>query len=76
VAFFIARKRFKSLSRVGEVEVKRPAGNDLAIVDGDIAILEDELQGVLKALQEANINIVAIHNHMIMDGYNGNIRFR
>lgn len=35
-----------------------------SIVDGDIAILEDELQDVLKALQNANINIVAIHNHM------------
>jgi hypothetical protein len=38
--------------------------NDLAIVDGDIAVLEDELQGVLLALQNTNINIVAIHNHM------------
>ena len=38
--------------------------NDSAIVDGDLAILEDELQTVLKALQNSNINIVAIHNHM------------
>lgn len=35
-----------------------------ALVDGDFAMLEDELQGVLKALRHANINIVAIHNHM------------
>jgi uncharacterized protein DUF1259 len=35
-----------------------------AVVDGDFAMLEDELQGVLKALRHANINIVAIHNHM------------
>lgn len=35
-----------------------------AVVDGDMAILEDELQDVLKALQDANINIVSIHNHM------------
>lgn len=35
-----------------------------AVVDGDFAMLEDELQGVLKALRKANINIVAIHNHM------------
>ncbi len=42
------------------------AGNDqLAIVDGDFAMLEGEVQGVLKALRRANINIVAIHNHMI-----------
>jgi hypothetical protein len=37
---------------------------DAAVVDGDFAIHEDELQGVLKALRHAGINIVAIHNHM------------
>src|SRR5258705_2979738 len=41
------------------------AGSDeKAIVDGDFAMTEDELQGVLKALRGAGINIVAIHNHM------------
>jgi hypothetical protein len=35
-----------------------------AVVDGDFAMREDELQGVLKALRGAGINIVAIHNHM------------
>jgi hypothetical protein len=35
-----------------------------AVVDGDFAMYEDELQGVLKALRGAGINIVAIHNHM------------
>jgi hypothetical protein len=35
-----------------------------AVIDGDFAMLEDELQGVLKALRHANVNIVAIHNHM------------
>jgi hypothetical protein len=35
-----------------------------AVVDGDFAMLEDELQDVLKALRHAKINIVAIHNHM------------
>ena len=35
-----------------------------AAVDGDFAMLEDELQDVLKALRHANINVVAIHNHM------------
>ena len=34
-------------------------------MDGDFAMLEGEVQGVLKALRRANINIVAIHNHMI-----------
>jgi len=39
--------------------------DDKAIVDGDFAMYESEVQGVLKALRSANINIVAIHNHMI-----------
>jgi hypothetical protein len=37
---------------------------DAAIVDGDFAMLESELQTVLKALRAADINVVAIHNHM------------
>jgi len=38
--------------------------DDNAIVDGDFVVLEDELQPVLKALNNAAISIVAIHNHM------------
>jgi uncharacterized protein DUF1259 len=38
---------------------------DSAIVDGDFAMQESEVQGVLKALRAAGINIVAIHNHMV-----------
>lgn len=38
--------------------------DDRALVDGDIAMTAEELQGVLKALRKAGINIVAIHNHM------------
>ncbi len=38
--------------------------NDNAFVDGDFAVLEGELQPVLKALRAADINIVAIHHHM------------
>lgn len=41
--------------------------NDKAVVDGDFAMLETELQDVLKALRGAGINIVAIHNHMTME---------
>ena len=33
-------------------------------MDGDFATLESELQGVLKALRGAGINVVAIHQHM------------
>lgn len=41
------------------------AGTDQsAVVDGDFAMLETELQGVLKALRHAGINVVAIHQHM------------
>ena len=41
------------------------AGSDEnALVDGDFAMTAGELQGVLKALRKAGINIVAIHNHM------------
>ena len=38
--------------------------DDKAVVYGDFAMLEPELQGVLKALRGAGINIVAIHQHM------------
>ena len=38
--------------------------DDQAIVDGDFAMLETEMQGVLKALRKAGINVVAIHQHM------------
>lgn len=38
--------------------------DDNAVVDGDFAVLEDELQPVLKSLRGAGINIVAIHSHM------------
>src|SRR6266571_7918485 len=38
--------------------------DDKAVVDGDFAMLESELQGVIKALRGAGINVVAIHQHM------------
>ena len=37
---------------------------EAAVVDGDVAMLESELQPVLKALRHAKVNVVAIHNHM------------
>ncbi|MDB4998466.1 MAG: hypothetical protein JWM74_5898 [Myxococcaceae bacterium] len=41
------------------------AGSDeAAVVDGDFAVTEGELQPVLKSLRSANVNIVAIHHHM------------
>ena len=41
--------------------------DDTAVVDGDFAMLESELQPVLKALRGAGIHIVAIHQHMAME---------
>ncbi len=37
---------------------------DDAVVDGDFAVTEDELQAVLKTLRAGKIEIVAIHHHM------------
>jgi hypothetical protein len=62
-------------AKMGEHEIGKEMGintwaafagsEQLAVVDGDFAMLESEVQGVLKALRGAGINIVAIHNHMI-----------
>src|SRR5882762_1414585 len=38
--------------------------DDNAMVDGDFAVTEDELQSALKAIRVGGINIVAIHSHM------------
>lgn len=38
--------------------------DDDAIVDGDFAMREGELQTVLKSMRSSGINIVAIHQHM------------
>ncbi|MGB9203386.1 MAG: DUF1259 domain-containing protein, partial [Terriglobales bacterium] len=35
-----------------------------AVIDGDFAMTESELQSVLKAMRKEGINIVAIHQHM------------
>jgi hypothetical protein len=40
-------------------------GDDKAVVDGDFAMHESELQNVLKTLRKAGINVVAIHQHMV-----------
>jgi len=41
------------------------AGSDTAaFVDGDFAMLENELQPVLRTMRKEGINIVAIHQHM------------
>lgn len=42
-------------------------GDEQAVVAGDFAMYEEELQKVLKTLQDARIQIVAIHNHMTLE---------
>lgn len=41
--------------------------NGKAVVDGDFAMTESELQTVLKAMRHQGINVVAIHQHMSME---------
>ena len=38
--------------------------DDNAVVDGDFAMHENELQPVLRAMRKEGINVVAIHSHM------------
>jgi hypothetical protein len=38
--------------------------DDNALVDGDFAVKENEMQPVLKSLRHDGVNIVAIHSHM------------
>jgi hypothetical protein len=38
--------------------------DDAAVIDGDFAMLESELQPVLHAMRKEGINVVAIHQHM------------
>jgi hypothetical protein len=69
VKFTIGKK-----SSMGGVEIGKEIGvntwaafagtDDNAVVDGDFAVTEDELQPALKTLRQAGINIVAIHSHM------------
>jgi len=41
--------------------------DDNAVVDGDFAVTENELQPALKSLRHDGINIVAIHSHMTQE---------
>src|SRR5207249_2908882 len=40
-------------------------GDNDAVVAGDVAMLSGEVNGVLKVLRSHNIDVVAIHQHMI-----------
>ena len=72
VKFTIGKK-----SSMGGMEISKEMGvntwaafagtDDNAIVDGDFAVTEDELQPALKTLRQSGINIVAIHSHMTQE---------
>lgn len=69
VKFTIGKKSTMSGMEIGkEMGVNTWAAfagtDDNAVVDGDFAITEDELQPALKTLRKAGISIVAIHSHM------------
>jgi hypothetical protein len=67
--FLFVRKTTMHGTEVGEAITWATFGGSLqaAVVDGDVAILEDELQGVLTALRRANINIGELHHHMTQE---------
>jgi hypothetical protein len=62
-------------TRMDDVEIGNQMGvntwgtfagsDDNAVVDGDFAMRQSELQPVLKTLRKARINVVAIHQHMV-----------
>ena len=62
-------------TRMHDVEVGNQMGvntwgtfagsEEKAVVDGDFAMRESELQNVLKTLRGAGINVVTIHQHMV-----------
>lgn len=70
----VYKATFGRTTKMGETDVGNAMGvntwaafagtDDAAVVDGDFAMLESELQNVLKTMRKANINIVAIHQHM------------
>src|SRR5215471_4307581 len=70
----VYKATFGRTTKMGGTEVGNAMGvntwaafagtDDSAVADGDFAMLESELQPVLKALRKAKIDIVAIHQHM------------
>ena len=68
--FVVGRKtRMHDVTVGNQMEVNTwgtfAGSDDKAVVDGDFAMREGELQNVLKTLRKAGINIVAIHQHMV-----------
>src|SRR5215831_17565303 len=71
----VYKATFGRTTKMGETDVGNTMGvntwaafagtDDAAVVDGDFAMHESELQPVLEALRHAGIMIVAIHQHMV-----------
>lgn len=45
----------------------QPVGGGRAAINGDFAMIADEVQGVLVALRHSGINVIELHNHSLMD---------
>ena len=45
----------------------QPLGNGTAAIAGDFVLTTDEVNPVIKTLRDNNINVTAIHNHMIYE---------
>ena len=45
----------------------QPLGNGTAAIAGDFVLTADEVNPVIKTLRDNNINVTAIHNHMIYE---------
>jgi hypothetical protein len=45
----------------------QPTGEGRAAVNGDFAMTAEEIQGVIQALRQGGIDVVALHNHALND---------
>lgn len=71
----VVKVDFARKASAGGAEIAGPMGvaswaaftgsDQLAAMDGDVAMTAAEVQPVLRALRKAGIHVVAVHNHMI-----------
>lgn len=45
----------------------QPTGSGRAAINGDFVMTADEVQGVIRALKDNGITVVAVHNHMLTE---------
>ena len=43
----------------------QPTGGGKAAINGDFAMTQDEVEPVIQALRENDIEVVSLHNHML-----------